>query len=285
MYRTNFQLPAHRQLTRLAMAMFSIVAAAAPVCGQTGLGLNPMLLPLDMVPGQVRNNALTLGNNDMVPIRYRADLLDFYVDKEATPQFERDFPAESQFSCKQWLTLNPMEGELQPRGQLSVRYSVRVPEGVPARTYHCAVGFTSLLDPRTAQQTGPVGIQAAVRVVATFYVTVGKPVPDGEIKNITLETVSDDRAAGYRAVFVIENNGFTNLRGIGKVDVLSEDGKVLESLDFPSQVVLPQRSQRLPVMLRRKLPEGRYTIRARANIGTGEMQEATLGFRFPLESQ
>lgn len=267
------------------MAMFGLVAAAAPVCGQMGLGLNPMLLPLDMVPGQVRNNALTLGNSDKTPIRYRADLLDFYVDKEATPQFERDFPAESQFSCRQWLTLNPMEGELQPRGQLSVRYSVRVPEGVPARTYHCAVGFTSLLDPRNAQQTGPVGIQAAVRVVATFYVTVGKPAPDGEIRNITLEAISDDRAAGYRAVFVIENNGFTNLRGIGKVDVLSEDGKVLESLDFPSQVVLPRRSQRLPVLLRRKLPEGRYTIRARANIGTGEMQEATLGFHFPLESR
>ena len=79
------------------MATFGLVAAAAPVCGQMGLGLNPMLLPLDMVPGQVRNNALTLGNNDKVPIRYRADLLDFYVDKEATPQFERDFPAESQF--------------------------------------------------------------------------------------------------------------------------------------------------------------------------------------------
>ena len=83
---------------------------------------------------------------------------------------------------------------------------------------------------------------------------------------------------------MVANEGFTNLRGIGKVDVLAEDGNIVETLDFPSQVILPQRNQRLPMVLRNKLADGRYTIRVRANIGTGEMQEATLGFRVPLET-
>ena len=264
----------------LGKGLFGVLDVA-----QMGLGLNPMLLPLDLSPGEARTSTLTLGNDDKTATRYHAELLDFSVDREATPQFERDFPGESQFSCKQWLTLNPMDGELQPRGHASVRYSVRVPAGVPARTYHCAVGFTSMPDPRNLQQSGQVGIQAAVRVVATFYVTVGKPTPAGQIQDITLEKIGGDQTAGYRALFVIANEGLTNLRGIGKVDVLAEDGKVLETLDFPSQVVLPQRNQRLPVVLRHKLTDGRYTIRVRANIGTGELQEATLGFRYPLETR
>lgn len=288
MYTSNIRLHTHRQLATPGLAILCF-AAALPAWGQMGLGLSPMLLPIDMSAGEVRNSTLTLGNDDKAAVRYRAELLDFSVDKEATPQFERDFPGESQFSCRQWLTLNPMEGELQAHGQASVRYSIRVPAGVPARTYHCAAGFTSMLDPRNLPQGGPMGIQAAVRVVTTFYVTVGRPTPAGQIQDITLERIAgekpaSDQTAGYRALFVVANEGFTNLRGIGKVDVLAEDGNIVETLDFPSQVILPQRNQRLPMVLRNKLADGRYTIRVRANIGTGEMQEATLGFRVPLET-
>jgi hypothetical protein len=176
-----------------------------------------------------------------------------------------------------------MEGEVAPSSQLSVRYSLHVPAEAPPRTYHCAIGFTGLADPRATQQTGRVGIVTAIRIVSTLYVTVGNSVPSGVIKKIALEKVVGARTAGYRAIFSVENSGLTNLRGIGKIEIIAADGKTVETLDFPTIVILPQRTQRIPVVLMKILAEGDYTIRVRANIGTGEIQEASLAFHFPLD--
>src|SRR5262249_17849038 len=93
-----------RSLGLLAAAVLFCRVAAA----QTGLGLAPMRLDLNLAPGAVHSGVLTVANNGGGTVRAAGEMLDFFLDETATPQFGRDYPREAEFSCRTWLVANPM---------------------------------------------------------------------------------------------------------------------------------------------------------------------------------
>jgi len=268
----------HRTLAPVWLALVTL-GAAYPAAAQYGFALSPMRVELNLAPGSQHTGTLSLANDAKETARFRTEILDISIDPEAVPQFEKDIPSEAGFSCRDWVTVNPMEAEMAGGDQMAIRYTFRVPVGAPTRTYHCALGFTSL--PDVKKQPSAIGIVALLRLTATFYITVGDPPPTGEVKQISIEKINAPQTSGYRAVISVENSGLTNLRGAGKVDVLNEAGQVIEAADFPPVVILPSRTQRLPVVIHPKMPEGNYTLRTRVNLGTNEIQEATFQFRVP----
>jgi hypothetical protein len=264
----------------LVLSGSGLLALSPAAFAQAGFALSPMRVETSAAPGTLRNGILSIGNDSKSAARFRVEILDVSIDRDAVPQFEADIPSESLYSCKQWMTVNPMEATMAPSSQMAVRYTLRIPDGIPPRTYHCALGFTSLPDAKQSQE-GPIGITALIRMTTTFYLTVGNPTPTGQLKSITIEQVPGMNGKGAHAVFLVENSGLTNLRGAGKVDVLNEAGKTVQSAVFPTTVIFPSRTQRIPFVLKSDLPEGAYRILARVNLGTNEIQEATLEFRVP----
>jgi hypothetical protein len=269
----------HHVYRQCALAVFGallIVGATQPARAQLGLGLAPMRLELRMGAGQQYSGSLKLSSESGEKARVRAEVLDFNIDAQATPQFERDLPQEAAYSCKKWLTLNPMEIELEKRGVLMVRYTLRLPAEVPEGSYNCAAGFTTL---PTAEAVTGMGMRMAVRVVAAFYVVVGSPPIHGRLKEIKLEPLppgKESEEEGWQAVLVFENSGLMFYRPTGKLEVLDAEGKVAETADFPSLPVLRQREQRFLFPLKTHLEDGHYKLRARVDIGTGEIQEGSL---------
>jgi hypothetical protein len=258
-------------LTALGLLLTTSLAHA-----QLGLGLAPMRIELRMAPGQQYSGSLKLSSESGEKARVRAEMLDFNIDAQATPQFERDLPQEAPYSCKKWLSLNPMEIEIETRGVLMVRYTLRLPPDVPEGSYNCAAGFSTL--PAAGQVTG-MGMRMAVRIVAAFYVVVGSPPIHGRLKEIKLEPLppgKESEEEGWQAVVVLENSGLMYYRPAGKLEVLDAEGKVVETADFPSLAVLRQRDQRFLFPLKTHLEEGHYKLRARIDIGTGEIQEGSL---------
>jgi hypothetical protein len=255
----------------VAAALLAAMLFSLPLCAQVGLGLAPMRLEVRMAPGNQHSGTVNLTNNSAGKMRIRAELLDFFIDSEATPQFERENKQEAAYSCRQWLSVNPMETELEAPAQLPVRYTIHVPKDVRDGSYQCAAGFTTL--PSAEQMTG-TGMRMAVRVVAAFYVVVGNPPIEGGLKEFKLESVQDkDNTKVWRAVVVLANSGGMYFRPTGKLDVIDAEGKVVESDDFQSIPVLPNREQRFLFPLKVALEAGQYTLRARVDIGNGEIQE------------
>ena len=205
----------------------------------------------------------------------RAELLDFYVDQTTTPQFVANAPSEAEYSCRSWLSVNPMELEMEPKSQVLVRYSVRVPAEATQRSYHCALGFRTLPTVTEASETAGTTIVTAVRMIAVFYLTVGNPVVSGVIKDVKLEPVSSPSGTSWRAVVIMENAGLMLYRPIGNIDVIDANGMVLESLKMSASPALPMRQQRYLVPLKSSLSPGPYTLRARVEVG-GEVQETSV---------
>lgn len=260
-----------RQLTFLG-ALLAALLAAGTASAQVGLGLIPMREELALGPGAAHSGVLTLNNDSPARVRVVAELLDFFIDSTGTPQFGRQWTQEADYSCRSWLSVNPMEMELEGNSQIAVRYTVRTPPAAPARGYHCAVGFSTQ---PTAGQARGTGLRTAVQIVAAIYVVVGKPAAQGSLKDLTLEYVADARQPGWRAVVVLANPGVTHYRPSGDLDVFDQSGKVVESVKFVPMPVLPGRDQRFLFPLKLASGPGKYTLRARVDLGDSEIQEAT----------
>jgi hypothetical protein len=236
----------------------------------------PMRVEIHMTPGQEYSGSLKLGNQSNAKTRVRGEVLDFDVDDKTTPQFERDLPQEAAYSCKKWLSLNPMELELENGGFVIARYTLRAPTNLAEGSYNCAAGFTTL---PVAEQTSAVfGMRMAVRIVAAIYVVVGSPAVRGGLKEFKLEATpppKESKEAGWQAVVMLENQGKMYFRPTGKLEVVDDKGQAVEKEDFASVPVLPERSQRFVFPLKAHLDPGHYKLRAHVDIGTGEIQEGS----------
>jgi hypothetical protein len=244
------------------------ILTSVPVMAQVGLGMSPMRLEVGLRPGQAYSGALELTNELGGRTRTRGELLDFRLDETMTPQFARVMESESEWSCRSWLTVNPMETEIETGQRLLVRFTIRVPATAAPRSYHCAVGFTAM---PPAGEVAAMGIRNTVRVVGAFYVRVGEPRGQGTVSSLRLEGEGEAR----RAVLHVRNDSEFYFRPEGQVEVLDGQGVVLETLTVPAFPVLPKREQRflLPLAPGTAQPAA---LRVRVDLGLGEIQEATV---------
>ncbi len=254
---------------------------APPVQAQLGLSLTPMRLEVPATPGKAFTGTLMLGNSGLEKVRVRAEILDFYVDANQTPQFFSTVPAEAEHSCRAWLSLNPMETELPGRGNLPIRFTLRIPENAKERSFHCAIGFVSM---PPADEVVGIGVRTAVRVVSVLYPIVGKPSVAGSIAGLEMESVAAGGARKWRGVLLLNNDGFMFFRPQGSVDVLDASGKIVEHIVVASFPVLPKRKQRFLLPIKADLPAGQYTLHARVDLGT-EVQEASVQVTATLPNQ
>ncbi|MGO9256138.1 MAG: hypothetical protein ACLQU1_07545 [Bryobacteraceae bacterium] len=263
-------LYSQRSITILSL----VTALALPgvLRAQMGLGLAPMREELTLAPGATHSGVLTLANTTEEKVRAVAGTLDFYLDSTATPQFGPEYKQEAEFSCRQWLVANPMEVELNGKAQIPVRYTLRVPPSATARSYHCAIGFTT--QPTAERAKEAIGMRTAIQIVAAIYVVVGQPALEGKVKDMKLEYVADPKNPLWRAVVTINNAGLMHFRPQGDLDVLDENGVVVETAHFVPLPVLPKRDQNFLFPLK-LAAEGKYTLRARVDLGGDEIQEAT----------
>jgi hypothetical protein len=262
----------HSQFSVRVFLAAAALASAGNAAAQVGLGLTPMREELQMAPGGAHSGTLALVNDSPAKVRVVAEPLDFYIDATTTPQFVRQALQEAAYSCRDWLVLNPMEMEMSGNSRVIVRYTLRVPPGAEDQSFHCAVGFTTQ---PPAEEIKVTGLRTAVQIVSAFYVVVGKPSAEGSVKGIRLEYVPDPKQPRWKAIVVLHNPSLMHFRPVGDLDVLNEAGEVVESVKFISLPVLPKRDQNFELPLKLEGGPGKYTLRARVDLGANEIQEAT----------
>ena len=265
---TNTHLYSQRALGAGLVLLFAQALSA-----QIGLGLSPMRLEMKLTPGTEQSGVLALSSDSGSKVRVRAEALDFLIDQDQTPQFETRLPSEADFSCRDWVSVNPVETEVAPLKQVNIRYTVRVPASVESpRGYHCAIGFTTL---PADGQGGGTGIKTAVRVVSAFYVVLGNPGIEGEFKELRLVHSIDGDKPHWVGEVVMRNHSLTHFRPIGELSVLDSEGKILESVALTPLPALPNREQRYLIPFTTDLGPGTYTLRARVDFGTNVIEEGT----------
>ncbi len=256
---------------QLAVVLALLLAVVLPANAQVGLAMSPLRLELKGEPGKPLSGSLALINSAPDVVRVKAQLLDFYVDDSATPQFGV-FEKEAPFSCRTWLTINPMDTELAAKGNQTVRYTLRVPQGLAPGSYYCSARCVTAASAEGLKSTG---IKMAVAVAPTFYVFIGDPKIEADVAGVKLIAPKGD-FKDWRVAVQMENRGTMRARPVGTVEVLDQQSKVIESLALPTLPLLPKRVQTYPVILKTDLSKEPYTVRVRIDLGTGEIQEARI---------
>ncbi len=244
------------------------ILVSVPMAAQVGLGLSPMRTEVVLKPGQAYSGALELTNELGGRMRVRGELLDFRVDETMTPQFARVLESEAEWSCRRWVTVNPMETEIESGQKALIRFTIRIPADASERSYHCAAGFTAMPPAGGAEA---VGIRNTVRVVSAFYARAGQTAVQGRIRSLRLE----GEGAARRAVLAVRNDSEFYFRPEGQVEVLAAGGDVLETLILPALPVLPKREQRFVLPLSPETGPA-SALRVSVDLGLGEIQETTV---------
>lgn len=262
----------HLHVNLVHVAALAAAAIAAQECwAQIGIGLVPMRIEMTLGPGAIHAGSLAVTNEMAQPVRIRTEILDVNLDETATPQFAKLMASEAGNSCRDWLSVNPMESEIAAKRPVMVRYTFKVPPNVPPGSYHCAAGFTTL---PSAEELSGTGLRSAVRMVAAFFAIVGNPAIVGQVSDIKLERIDSAPNAKWQAVVVLKNSGRRYFRPIGDLIVLDDGGKLLTTIAFPPLPVFPEREQRFLFPLEAGHTSQPFTLRARVSLGTPEIQEA-----------
>jgi hypothetical protein len=265
----------HSKRTALLMVV-GWAASLVPMVafGQLGLGMSPMRTEVRFQGQNPHSGVLTLTNESGTKVRIKAEVVDFFLDNTGTPQFPREAPAEKPFSCRALLTANPMEMEMESGTNARIRYTLRPPPDPTPRSYHCGLAFTTL--PTQQQKAAvPMGMSMAVRIVSAFYGVVGSPPISGSLKAVRLDKALGKEGPVQTALLTWENSGDMHFRPFGTVEVIAADGAVTDTVELPPTAILPRRTQVIPVVLPRILSPGKWSLRTKADLGSGEIMEAT----------
>jgi hypothetical protein len=213
-------------------------------------------------PGQVltREFRLTL-DADQPKTRFTSHMQDWWRNEDGTQSFYRD-PGTLAHSCGRWVTLNPVEVEVQPGGTLTTRLTASVSPAAKPGGYWCVLTVDELPDPLAVHEG--VGVRFLASVSIGVFVNVGDIERAAEI--IGVDVVGD------AAVVKVRNDGNAPLAIEGRFEFVKPgESEPTAVINLARNTLLTEPiltglfSARLPEPS--ALPSGRYLVRAIVDYG------------------
>lgn len=269
----------YRSPLRYSIVFFCALLWVAPAAGQkVQLSLSPMRVDIDQLKaGDFYTDALGISNNSDESQHVVVWAADWRLTADGGVDFLRAGSLPD-FSCGGWITVNPTEFDLAPLKGARLRYTFRVPNDAAQRGYHCALVVQNT--PRPSEAGSGPAMRTQLRLVTTFYATVGNPVAQPRVESLTIapETAkgqSEDAPAGLRwaVQLTLANAGETNCRGEGTIRVLDASGQTLKTFSLDSSPILPKSERRFSWSLPEKLIPGDYRLQASLDLGLKAVQE------------
>jgi P pilus assembly chaperone PapD len=250
----------------LVWGCLTSAALAQPIT----LGISPLRVELTAGSGAETSQPVRISNSSEFPVQIRAAVTDWTL----TPAGETRFVKSSgtTWGCGTWLKLNPNEFTIGPGGAQLVRYTLKVPDQTPEGGYHCAILFDTVPPPKEKIQ-GQTGVVNLIRMVSTLYVTIGNPPIVAKITRLELRPRKHEKTA-YEIVTEFANDGTTQYRVNGDLDVLDAEGHSIQKFEYKSFPVLPGVARTEVFKIENPLPPGKYLLRGVVDVGLKERLDA-----------
>ena len=173
-------------------------------------------------------------------------------------------------SMSEWIDVNPTEFELGPGGTQVVRYTLSVPASLPDASYRTAVLVESLPDFAGTPDRNVAYLTARIGVI--IYNRVGTESPRAQV--VGQEVVSDPEIPNSKAIkLTIRNPGLVNFWISGESQILTPDGRVLQVVEIPDGVVLPQSEREVLLRLEEPISHRVFNVLSHIDIGLEELLE------------
>jgi hypothetical protein len=231
------------------------------------LGISPLRAEMKIGAGVETTQSVRISNTGQVPTQIRVTVSDWTLSPSGEQQFIK--LGSGTWGCGSWLKANPMEFALTPAATELVRYTMKVPPAAPEGGYHCAIVFDTLPPPREQLAEG-TGVVNLVRLVTTLYATVGNPPIAAKIKRLEMTPRGAGKKTSYEIVTEFANDGTTQYRVSGELQVLDAEGRVIRTFEYKSFPVLPGIKREAIFQIEDPLVPGQYLLRAVVDVGGKE---------------
>ncbi len=269
-----------------ALCVMGVVASAGEA--QTiGLGLRPMRLEMDVVPGQEKTMSFAVEAPPTdVPVRGRLllSLGDWRLAEDTSVSYHE--PGSQPNSAASWLILSSSDFTITSGQERLVRVTARVPAGTRPGVYSSSV-FIQERPPTEAPKPGEQRFHFRFRYVVTVYIVVGPVFSQGELEDVAL--LPDPKGGQFFATRIV-NAGTRHLRPTISWFARRDGLEVAAERHVEATVLLPASSAVEKFRLRAPLPPGEYVIEVQVDFHDGRPIQAiqrsvVVGQSGPVSSQ
>lgn len=252
-----------RMCVRVGIVLFLLIFSSQIGEAQIYFGITPIRAEHDGRKGENITDIIYVRNNAKNPIRIRVYVENWFLREDGTPEFVGNKPAD--FSCKDWIQVNPQDFRLNPNEMKMVRYTISIPDDAPAAGFHASVSFENV--PLNNTDSSSSQMVFTGKIAAAIYIKVGNIEPDIEILDLTLIEEKDQRGIKL----FIKNNSQTHFRTQGTIVIRDEQGRDSHEIEIPNVITLPIMQREIFCEFKEILPAGNYSVFCKLDIGRKEL--------------
>jgi P pilus assembly chaperone PapD len=220
------RLPISCFLTGIALA-----SLARPVSADMSIDVSPIRVQVRLQAGDEYTNSVRVLNSGLEPIRLRSYLQDWTLDEAGTPIFKQ--AGTEKRTASLWIEAAPSDFLLEPGETKYVRFTAKVPAGIPDGGYYGSLILESLPLDRAVQGSMHMFVQG--RVATMVYLTVGSPKRSAQITSLMPVKKGDKRYVRL----TVANTGDDVIRLAGDLAVLDKGNPKGAAVTLPDVPVLP----------------------------------------------
>jgi P pilus assembly chaperone PapD len=230
-----------------------------------GLGLRPMRLEMEVVPGKSRTASFLIESppsDTDVKGRLLLSLTDWVMrDDKSVTYYDAGTQTKS---ASPWIIFSPSDVAIASGQERLVRVTANVPAGTAPGVYTSAI-FVQERPPAREPRKGEQLIFFRFRYVVTLYVIVQPVSGRGEIADLQLTR----DAQGLHLVARLKNSGTRHLRPHISWFLRSKTEEVVAEKNVETTVLLPSATLKETLTIP-TLPPGEYEIEAQVDFHDGQ---------------
>ena len=260
----------------LLLLTFAVYVFAQNVYAQTGVGVSPPRVELYATPGGQLTQEIEVDNpSDFSELTVTSTLSDALFQPDGSVLY---LPGGSHpNSLADWLTITPIQFDLEPLIAETVRYTVQVPQAASEGTYWSVILFESAAPQSEAPTQAGVGVSTLVRIGHVIYVDVGNVTHDGVITGVRYQAT--ETGGEVRVSFQNTGNGLVRLSG--QLELRDATGNLVQTLDVQDEAALPGYTREIAAALAEPLPPGDYVALAVLDYGEAKVAAGEGSFQIP----
>jgi P pilus assembly chaperone PapD len=251
--------------TKCLATAFGLLVTALPVSAQVSIEVSPLRVELKAQPGGTTTQAVTIANTGAEAVRVRAELSDWFLSRDGSPQFVE--AADKTYSATAWTRIAPPEQTIEPGRDAIVRFSVTIPASATPAGYRTGILFE--FGPAAADTaTHRREVQVRSRIATLIYVNVGDPAPGVELVDLRSRHTPNQPT---QIIAILKNSGRRTVRTRGTVSLTDANGTVVAQIPVPDVPVLPESEREVAIALNEPdkpaVPAGDYRVEVRIDAG------------------
>ncbi|MHB1458765.1 MAG: fimbrial biogenesis chaperone [Armatimonadota bacterium] len=251
----------YKRITYIVALIALCVGASPSWALKCHAALDPIIVAVK--PGSVINRTFTLTLAvDEQQTHFKLHIEDWWRSEDGKQSFYKEPGTVVPRSCGRWITVDPVEPQIEPGQTLTARVSITVPSDAKTGGYWCALTVDEVPNPDAVKPEG-VGIMFNASISVPIFVFIS-PI-DRSAKFLDLQV------NGESASVKLRNTGDCPLLTTGRFEFIRPGEKTPAAVvPFSGALFLSPVDTRIftvalpPIG---KLPSGRYIVRVVLDIG------------------